>query len=95
MHVKKCVFPGAGSVLKHYPCVLRLALAGGLKSRGGWVDASLSSEGCFKLHCTHSVDVRFTGSPIQAVIHSCTSSKCTRILIPEQKHAGSFPPGRY
>lgn len=36
---------------------LRLALARGLKSRGGRVDASLSSEGCFKLHCTHSVDI--------------------------------------
>lgn len=52
----RCVPPLNRECVETLSLHLRLVLAWGLKSRAGQVDASLSSEGCFKLHCTHSLD---------------------------------------
>lgn len=64
VHAMKVCLPWSGECVEALSLRLRLALAWGLKSRGGRVDASLSSEGCFKLCCIHSADLRFTGSLI-------------------------------
>ena len=73
--VKLCVSPGAPSVSEHYPCVWGWPQLEGWKAEvDGWMHRWAVRD-CFKIRCTHSLDLRFTGSLILHVIPLCTSLK--------------------